>query len=334
MKTEGKHDFSVLLINTRFSQDDNELDFTIESINDDDDEVVDPLGASNSEFNIDPTVQSSDNEEEKEGEADEGLDQDFNKNFEIFLSELQQSIDEETDESSEEFPPTMSPSQYLIKECRVTCLKVEAALKDELEDEEDDDNDEIEILDDPACAQCGLSLLSMSTFTPGGGCSEAEVVASKEINLITLETASKEGWLFCLQTTNLTVYDKQNHMVSFEKADTVELFFSARIVSLVDETVTQEVDRVSPITCWDRRDLGKVVLFTSFEGNCVEYHLEKGSFSEGYTKIIRKSNIDPKLSAVFGSFGQFPGKTERKPSLTQIKKNKRLSLPFSKMYNT
>ena len=89
--------------------------------------------------------------------------------------------------------------------------------EDKEEDDENDDDDEIEVLDDPACPQCGLSLQSVSTFSPGVGCSEAEVVANMEINLINLETARKEGWPFCLQTTNVTVYDSQDHMLSFEK---------------------------------------------------------------------------------------------------------------------
>ena len=58
----------------------------------------------------------------------------------------------------------------------------------------------------------------MSTFCPGDGCSKAEVVANNEINLITLETARTEGWPFCLQTSNMTIYDSQNCMLSFEKA--------------------------------------------------------------------------------------------------------------------
>ena len=112
----------------------------------------------------------------------------------------------------------------------------------------------------------------------------------------------------------------------------MELYFSGRIVSLVDETITQEVDRIGPITGWDRRDSGKVVLFTtSYQGTRIEYHIEKGSFSEAYDRIIRKSNsikpepgnVDPKLSAVLGSFGQFPWKSEKpvecKPSKTPMK---------------
>ena len=87
------------------------------------------------------------------------------------------------------------------------------------------------------------------------------------------------------------------------------------------------MDRVGPIPCWERRDSGKLVLFTSFQGNSnsVEYHVEKGNFSEAYAKIINKSeprNIDPKLRAVLGSFGQFPCKSEKKPNPTQMKKIK------------
>ena len=42
----------------------------------------------------------------------------------------------------------------------------------------------------------------------------------------------------------------------------MKLYFSARIVSLVDEAVTEDVDRIGPIKRWDRRDSGKVVLYT------------------------------------------------------------------------
>ena len=219
--SESKHDFSIVLIDTRFSQD--EIDSTVESLNDDDDteENLNPLEISNIELNISSTLESSD--EEEEGEVDLGEDkmeekikspmEDSNKNFEIFLSELKKTI--ESDESNDGFPPTVSPSQYPIKECRVSCRKMDAAVKDEVKEEDEDD--EIEILDDPACPQCGLSLQSVTTFTPGGGSSEAEVVNNKELNLISFETARREGWPFCLQTTNLTVYDNQDHMLSYDK---------------------------------------------------------------------------------------------------------------------
>ena len=168
-----------------------------------------------------------------------------------------------------------------------------------------------------------------------------------EINLINLETARKEGLQFCLQTTNVTVYDDQDHMLSFEKVyrlglhkliilcyylqvDAVKLYFSGRIVSLVDDSITQDVDRIGPITNWESRDSGKVVLFTSFLGTSVEYHVEKGNFSEAYSKIIRKPiiskteprNIDPELSAVLGSFpwkSEKPLTVEGKSSKTPIK---------------
>ena len=67
----------------------------------------------------------------------------------------------------------------------------------------------------------------------------------------------------------------------------MKLYFSARILSLVDETITQDVERVGPIKSWERRDSGKVVLFTSLPG--VEYHVEEGNFSEAYAKIISKT---------------------------------------------
>ena len=216
LETKSKPDISLFLIDTRFSRD--EFDSTIES---EEECVVDPLEASDTKLNIDSTVESSDEEEEKEdldqAEKEEILAplEDSNKNFEIFLSELQQSI--ESEESNDGYPPAVSPSQYPIKECRVKCRKVDGAFKDEVKEEEEDDDDEIEILDVPSCPQCKLSLQSVSTFSPGEGCSEAEVVANKEINLINLETARTEGWPFCLQTSNLTVYDSQNHMLSFEK---------------------------------------------------------------------------------------------------------------------
>ena len=92
-----------------------------------------------------------------------------------------------------------------------------------------------------------------------------------------------------------------------------------------DEAITQEVDRIGPITRWEKRDSGKVVLFASFQDNSVEYHVEKGNFIEAYAKIIQKSeprNIDPKLRPVLGSFGQFPCKSEKKQNLTQMKKIK------------
>ena len=72
---------------------------------------------------LDSTIESF---EEEETEAEEGLDQNF-------------KIIEESDDSSDEdrFPPTLSPSQYPIKECRVTLQKVDA-VKDE-----DDESSEI-----------------------------------------------------------------------------------------------------------------------------------------------------------------------------------------------
>ena len=109
----------------------------------------------------------------------------------------------------------------------------------------------------------------------------------------------------------------------------MKLYFSARIVSLVDEAVTEDVDRIGPITRWERRDSGKVVLYTSYRGKEVEYHVEKGKFSEAYDKIINKPeprNVDPKLRAVLGSFGQFPWKSE-KPSPTVINFSRRSHSP-------
>ena len=114
----------------------------------------------------------------------------------------------------------------------------------------------------------------------------------------------------------------------------MKLYFSARIVSLVDEAVTEDVDRIGPITRWERRDSGKVVLYTSYRGKEVEYHVEKGKFSEAYDKIINKPeprNVDPKLRAVLGSFGQFLWKSEKpaesKPSPTVIKFTQRSHSP-------
>ena len=74
---------------------------------------------------LDSTIESI--EEEIEAEAEEGLD----RTFEIL---------EESDDSSDEegFPQTVSPSQYPIRECRVTLRKVDAAVKDE-----DDESSEI-----------------------------------------------------------------------------------------------------------------------------------------------------------------------------------------------
>ena len=67
----------------------------------------------------------------------------------------------------------------------------------------------------------------MTIFSPGGGCSEVEVVDNKEINLISLETAMTEGWPVCLQTTNLTVYNNQDHMLSFEKVKRLGFLYKA-----------------------------------------------------------------------------------------------------------
>ena len=214
-ETEKKHNSSVFLIDTRFCQD-SELDSTVDSTDDEINEEIKEELEEESESD-------EDQDQIKEEEIETHL-KDSNKNFEIFLYELKQSV-EASEESVDGFPPTLSSSKYPIKNCRVMCRKLDPAVKGEEkinllgEDKEgdDDDDDEIEVLDDPACSQCGLSLQSVSTFSPGVGCSEAEVVANMEINLISLETARKEGWQFCLQATNVTVYDDQDHILSFEK---------------------------------------------------------------------------------------------------------------------
>ena len=118
METENKHNSSVFLIDTRFCND-TELNSTVESSEEEE------------EFKEELKEEFKEESEEEESSSDESLDEiegkemvDSNKNSEIFLHELKQSV-EASDESVDGFPPNLSASKYPIKDCRVICRKLD-----------------------------------------------------------------------------------------------------------------------------------------------------------------------------------------------------------------
>ena len=116
--------------------------------------------------------------------------------------EMKQPLEESKNFVDDEKPGCpISPSKYPIKKCSVRIKRTEV-------DEQIESDDEIQILEPHP---------RKLSFTPGNGCSEAEALSSEEICVLPRETAIKENWPFCLQATNVTVYDSRGLMMPYDQ---------------------------------------------------------------------------------------------------------------------
>ena len=175
------------------------------------------------------------------------------------------------------------------------------------------------------CKDCGQDATHRSNLTPLSDAQpEQEAVKEESISVLSWEDSKRNSWPLSFKAVEVSVHDRFGHLVPYDSGlmeGSVQLFLSARLCSILDDSKSVVVSNAGPLLSW-RKFKEKVILATVVDGMEVEYHIETSDFSQQYTKALNKLSIGQFTSIIEEAFVDLASSSDEdaSPSVVQRKK--------------